>query len=312
MLMWDFGLRYPDAGIGAADTSTTRRPVGSGPSSWCPSSRNAPAARGTSTATRTSAPPPNDVACDPSIGRTTSSPHRSGGCGDYSPLRLPPRDRGGCRTPCPGSGSAPPPSDPVARPRSPRSSPSRAAVRRRWPRRSRHPAARRRRRSAGSSWSLSYRGRWDSCPSLFPPNRALPRHASAACHCQSTPPSSSHAAGEDPPDPLHDAAGGPALEPVVDGALGPELAGELVPLAAAAHPEDDAIEHLSPVGDPPSGRLLGPELPEDGLDLLPERVRDLPDGRQWLGLRLSLGLRLPLGRGGGHRWDPPEYVYVPL
>src|SRR6266511_6332025 len=68
MLMWDFGLRYPDAGIGAADTSTTRRPVGSGPSSWCPSSRNAPAARGTSTATRTSAPPPNDVACDPSIG----------------------------------------------------------------------------------------------------------------------------------------------------------------------------------------------------------------------------------------------------
>jgi hypothetical protein len=117
---------------------------------------------------------------------------------------------------------------------------------------------------------------------------------------------------EDPPDPLHDAAGGPALEPVVDGALGPELAGELVPLAAAAHPEDDAVEHLSPVGDPPPGRLLGPELPEDGLDLLPERVGDLPDGRQWLGLRLSLGLRLPLGRGGGHRWNPPEYVYIPL
>src|SRR5512132_4428588 len=71
MLMWEFGLRYPDAGVGAADTSTTRRPVGSGPGSWRPSSRNAPAARGTSTATRTSAPPPNDVACDPSIGRTT-------------------------------------------------------------------------------------------------------------------------------------------------------------------------------------------------------------------------------------------------
>src|SRR6266481_217023 len=36
---------------------------------------------------------------------------------------------------------------------------------------------------------------------------------------------------EDRPDRLHDPAGAPALEPVVDGALGAELAGELFPLA---------------------------------------------------------------------------------
>src|SRR5436190_8398431 len=47
---------------------------------------------------------------------------------------------------------------------------------------------------------------------------------------------------EDGPDPFHDTSGAPALEPIVDGALGAELAGELLPLAAGAHPEDDPVE----------------------------------------------------------------------
>src|SRR6516165_2898497 len=38
------------------------------------------------------------------------------------------------------------------------------------------------------------------------------------------------------PEALHDAAGAPALEPVVDGALGAELARQLVPLATRTHP----------------------------------------------------------------------------
>src|SRR5215468_6921869 len=41
------------------------------------------------------------------------------------------------------------------------------------------------------------------------------------------------------PDALHHAPGTPALEPVVDRALGPKLAGQLIPLAARTHPKDN-------------------------------------------------------------------------
>src|SRR3954471_7464053 len=81
------------------------------------------------------------------------------------------------------------------------------------------------------------------------------------------------------PDPPEDPAGGPPLEPVVDGALGPESLGQLVPLAAAAHPEDDRVDHRPPVGDLSPGRLLGPEVPEDRLDPPPQVIGDLPDRR---------------------------------
>src|SRR5947208_9637263 len=50
------------------------------------------------------------------------------------------------------------------------------------------------------------------------------------------------------PDPFHDAAGAPALEPSVDGALRAEAARQLVPLAARAQAKDDAVERLPPVG----------------------------------------------------------------
>src|SRR5437868_5338994 len=50
------------------------------------------------------------------------------------------------------------------------------------------------------------------------------------------------------PDALHDAALAPALEPVVDGALGAEAAGQALPLAARAHAEDDAVQRPAPVG----------------------------------------------------------------
>src|SRR5436309_742854 len=75
------------------------------------------------------------------------------------------------------------------------------------------------------------------------------------------------------PDLLEDAPRDPPLEPVVDRALGAEPLGQLVPLAAGAHPEDDPVEHLPPLGMPSSGRLLGPELLEDRLDPPPEFVR---------------------------------------
>src|SRR3954462_11830940 len=61
------------------------------------------------------------------------------------------------------------------------------------------------------------------------------------------------------PDALHDPAPAPPLEPVVDRALGAELAGQLLPLAARTHPEDDAVEGLAPVGDLAAGGLGRPE-----------------------------------------------------
>jgi hypothetical protein len=88
---------------------------------------------------------------------------------------------------------------------------------------------------------------------------------------------------EQGPDLLEDAALDPTLEPVMHRALGAISLGELVPLAAAPHPEDDSIEHLPPVGGLAAGSLLGPELLEDGLDPPPEFVGDLPDRGQGLG-----------------------------
>lgn len=103
---------------------------------------------------------------------------------------------------------------------------------------------------------------------------------------------------EDGPDLLHDPAGTPALEPVMDGALGAELAGELFPLATGAHPEDDPVEGGAPVGGSPPGWLLGPELQEDGEDPFPEGIRDLPDGPQRFGLGFASGLTFGLGHPG--------------
>src|SRR5262249_45219912 len=72
-----------------------------------------------------------------------------------------------------------------------------------------------------------------------------------------------------------------------------------LPLAAGAHPEDDPVECRPPIGGPPPGRLLGPELPEEGTDRLPQGIRDLPDGPQRLGLRLlPSGLALGPGPAG--------------
>lgn len=87
---------------------------------------------------------------------------------------------------------------------------------------------------------------------------------------------------QDRPDLLEDPAGDPPLEPVVDGALGTEAFGQLVPLAPAAETEEDRVEHLPPVGNPAPGRFLGPEVLEDGLDPQPQGVGDLPDRAQGL------------------------------
>src|SRR3954467_8200336 len=126
-------------------------------------------------------------------------------------------------------------------------------------------------------------------PVFFPPEPGLAQHRVG------TLPLPLHAAefvalgDQHRPDLLEDAAFDPTLEPVVDRALGAEPFGELVPLAAAPHPEEDRVEHRPPVGDLPPGGLPGPELLEDRLDPPPEFVGDLPDRPQRLATGLSTG-----------------------
>jgi hypothetical protein len=103
------------------------------------------------------------------------------------------------------------------------------------------------------------------------------------------------------PDPLDHTTRAPALEPVVNGALGTELARQLVPLATGTHAEDDAVEAQPPVGVTSTRGFARPESVEDRLDPLPEIVGDFPDGRE----RLVPGSPFPPIRWSSHPSDPP-------
>src|SRR5205807_8816543 len=127
-------------------------------------------------------------------------------------------------------------------------------------------------------------------PTFFPPEPGLAQRRVGALPFPIDPTQLIASFDEGRPNPLHNPAGAPALEPVMDGALGAELAGELFPLATGAHPEEDPIEGGPPVGGPASGRLLGPELQEDREDPLPQGIWDLPDGSQRLRFRFASGL----------------------
>src|SRR4051812_37971469 len=123
-------------------------------------------------------------------------------------------------------------------------------------------------------------------PVFFPPDPGLAQHRVGRLPLPLHPAEFVAFLDQHRPDLLEDTALDPALQPVVDRALGAIPLGQLAPLAAAAHPEDDPIEHLAPVRDMAAGRLLGPELAEDRLDPLPQLIGDLPDGGQ----RLAAGL----------------------
>src|SRR3954468_24140212 len=86
-------------------------------------------------------------------------------------------------------------------------------------------------------------------PVFFPPEPGLAQHRVGALPLPLHPAEFVALGDQHRPDLLEDPAFGPPLEPVVDGTLGAEPLGQLVPLAAAPHPEDDPVEHLPPVGD---------------------------------------------------------------
>ncbi len=112
-------------------------------------------------------------------------------------------------------------------------------------------------------------------PTKSPPIRALPIAASAACHCQSTP--FVTRLDQHGPEARQDAALAPRLEVPVPRAVVAKLRGPLMPLAASAQTEDDAIQHPAQI-DPPMPLGLGRvALVEDRLDDRPYIVRNFPD-----------------------------------
>src|SRR5579871_1426781 len=71
------------------------------------------------------------------------------------------------------------------------------------------------------------------------------------------------------------------LKPAMHRAIAAEAFGKFVPLAAAAHAEDNAIENLTQVGPWSSGRFGWVAFVEDQLQTVPEAVRNFPDGVRW-------------------------------
>ena len=57
-----------------------------------------------------------------------------------------------------------------------------------------------------------------------------------------------------------------------------ELLGEFVPLATAAHAEEDAVEGPSPVGAFTAGGLGWGVFKENRLKALPQRIGNFPNG----------------------------------
>src|SRR5713101_9407064 len=82
------------------------------------------------------------------------------------------------------------------------------------------------------------------------------------------------------PDALHHAPCAPALEPVMHRAFRAELAWQLVPLAPAAHAENNSVEGAPPIGMFAPGGLAWPKGTQDRKDSLPQFIGNLPDGRQ--------------------------------
>src|SRR5271157_1764598 len=123
-------------------------------------------------------------------------------------------------------------------------------------------------------------------PVFFPPKAGLAQHRVGRLPLPLHPAEFVTLGDQDRPDSLEDPCCSPALEPVVDSALGSVPLGQLVPLAAAAQPEDDRIQHFPPIGDLPPSRFLGPEFQEDRLDPPPQLVGDFPDRTQRFASRL--------------------------
>src|SRR5947209_3073259 len=106
-------------------------------------------------------------------------------------------------------------------------------------------------------------------PTFFPPEPGLAHGPVGALplpmHC----PEFGALLHQQGPDAAQDALLAPALEPAMHGTVVAELLGEFVPLAAAAHAEEDAIQGAPPVGALAAGALGRGILQENRFDPLP-------------------------------------------
>ena len=112
-----------------------------------------------------------------------------------------------------------------------------------------------------------------------PPNRALPMEQSADCHSQSTPPNSWHSSIRAAQMPSSTPPPTQRWKGPMDGAIVSQLPGQVVPLATAAHPKDNAFQHLPlvrPFAPPGFGRV---QLQYHRFDSFPKVVRNIPNSR---------------------------------
>ena len=135
-------------------------------------------------------PRPNggrDISCVPEY---PTSLHRSAECEARSCNRLPLAGPSDCHRPCPSINFAANPRSVLdVPPQWPQALPPAAWYRGRWLGRRSPLTVHHQPRPKGCVLPRFSHGQWGSAR-LDPPKRALPITASAACHCQSTPPSS--------------------------------------------------------------------------------------------------------------------------
>ena len=271
------------------DTRAGHNTVESGPGNCMTSSRNEPESHDTCSSTPVSAPPPTggrDDACDSS---RRASPRRSAEC--VQRTVRPPRRRvlWDCHSPYPGTGAGTHrPSVPADPPRSPQWFVSAVCCRARWRPPRPRPAVRHRPRRSHCVWCRFSHDPWDS-DRHGPPKTRLAHRAIGALPSPVDSAQFFAVLDQRGPDSFQDALVDPPLEGAMNGRIVAELPGQVVPLAAAAHLIDDAVERRPRV-DTRAPRLTGwIPLVQNGLNDTPQFVADLPNGGKRLDLAFLSG-----------------------
>src|SRR5436305_5283796 len=207
-------------------------------------------------------------------------PHRFCVCADRSDASQPSVDLWGCHSPCPNtSAGALSCSAPVAPRRLPRWFAPAVSYRGRWLHQWSRQEDRRAHRRANCVLCRFSRDPWGS-DRHDPPKTRLGHSAIGALPVPVDAAEVFAFFDQHGHDLLHDVVLVPALEPIMDRALSTKPRRQLIPLAAAAHAKNDAVENLSPVGDFATRGLFRPELYQDRSNAFPQIVRDFPDGAE--------------------------------
>ena len=221
-------------------TRAGRTPTGSGRCSWMPSCRSAPVSPGTWTTRPRCVPPPTGGPERSSLPIGPASPPHAG-CADSTGRQQRSRGRWDCHTLCPSTGSGCLPGAPL---RCSPGSASRVSYHGRWLRPPPRSGVRPPRRPGCSSCSQLCPGRWGFVQ-WRPPQTGLAHGAVRRLPFPATPPSSSQPSTRTAQMPSSPSS---TQRWKVRWIVLSSPRGQTVPLAAAAHPEDDAVQHPPGVG----------------------------------------------------------------